>query len=200
MISRGDSNKYSGVILAGGENIRYNGTIKAKLIIEGKPIIEKTLQILNRIFDDILIVTNSADQLSAYNSYRMVPDIFRKVGPLGGLHSALNATERERIFMVASDMPWLSEEIIWSMIRRFDESGCEILIPRHKGLDEPLHAIYSRSILYRLENFLNTTDKFAIRDFLKLADVNYMTIEVGGNNPFLNINRPEDMKSLGSTR
>lgn len=196
MISREISSKYLGVILAGGENRRYNGTIKAKLVVDGRPIIEGSLQIISQVFDDILIVTNTADQFSEYRSYRMVPDIFKKVGPLGGLHAALKATDRDRVFMFASDMPGLSMDIIESMIKHFEIITCEILIPRYKGMIEPLHAIYSRSILDRLEDFLRTSDKFAVRDFLKLADVEYLTIENGDDMPFLNINKPEDMNRL----
>jgi molybdopterin-guanine dinucleotide biosynthesis protein A len=201
MQSSEQGKRYTGVILAGGENRRYNGAIKAKLVIDGKPIIEKTLELLKRIFDDILIVTNSSEQFSAYDMYPMVSDIYSKIGPIGGLHAALKAVKTEAIFMVAGDMPFLSEELIRSMITYFGNSGSEVLIPRHNGLDEPLHAIYSTRLLKRLEDFLGSADKFAIRDFLKLAEVEYMIIESGkfSNDPFANVNRPEDLEKLGST-
>jgi molybdopterin-guanine dinucleotide biosynthesis protein A len=195
-ISGTNSNDFCGVILAGGENKRYNGIVKAKLLISGKPIIARTLEVLNPIFDDILIVTNSKDQFSDYSSYKMVSDIFEKVGPLGGLHAALTATSRDAVFMVASDMPLLSGEIIASMLEQFGSCNCEILIPRHNGLDEPLHAIYSRSLLERLDSFLISSKEYAIRDFLKLAVVDYFAVDINNNNPFLNINRPADMAQI----
>lgn len=195
-LSGKNSNDFCGVILAGGENKRYNGIVKANLLINGKPIIARTLEVLNPIFDDILIVTNSKDQFSDYSNYKMVSDIFEKVGPLGGLHAALNSTSRDAVFMVASDMPLLSGEIITDMLEQFVSCNCEILIPRHNGLDEPLHAIYSRSLLERLDNFLNSSKQYAIRDFLKLAVVDYFAVDIENVNPFLNINRPADMAQI----
>lgn len=190
--------RFSGVILAGGENRRYQGVVKARLVVNGRPIIENTLELFERIFDDILIVTNTPEQFSPYKRYRMVPDIYTGIGPLGGLHSALFNLDTDAIFMVASDMPWLSEELIIRMKSYFSESGSEALIPRHNGLDEPLHAVYSAGIKERLGKFLETTSSYAIREFLKLADVEYMNLDnvTASRNPFANINRPGDLEQI----
>lgn len=193
--------KYTGVVLAGGKNSRFNGLVKANIVLEGKPIIQNTLDILEEIFDDILIVTNDSDHFSAFTKYRMVPDIYKDIGPLGGLHAALSATDTDALFLVASDMPRISPELIRKMISFYEKAGCEIVIPRHGGMEEPLHALYSSRILSRLDNFLASTSRYAIREFLKLADVSYMEVgnTEGGQNPFVNINRPEDLERLGET-
>ena len=189
---------FSGVVLAGGENKRYQGVVKATLIVNGKPIIERTLELFNRLFDEIVIVTNNSEAFSSYKQFRMVEDIYKGIGPLGGLHAALHDVKSDAIFMAASDMPWLSEELIQSMVNYFEKAGCEVLLPRYNGKDEPLHAIYATSVKDRLDNFLGETNRFAIREFLKLVKVEYFNAEIPGSerNPFANINRPEDMQGI----
>ena len=189
---------FSGVVLAGGENKRYQGVVKATLIVNGKPIIERTLELFNRLFDEIVIVTNNSEAFSSYKQFRMVEDIYKGIGPLGGLHAALHDVKSDAIFMAASDMPWLSEELIQSMINYFEKAGCEVLLPRYNGKDEPLHAIYATSVKDSLDNFLGETNRFAIREFLKLVKVEYFNAEIPGSerNPFANINRPEDMQGI----
>ncbi|MEZ5001297.1 MAG: molybdenum cofactor guanylyltransferase [Bacteroidales bacterium] len=190
-----DSTGFTAVVLAGGENRRFGGKIKALHELDGKPIIERVTGVLEQIFSDILVVTNTPDHFE-YLGYPMVQDHFKKVGPLGGLHAAMKSSRAESLFVVAGDMPWLSGEIIAMMINSYRESDCEVLIPTCSGLDEPLHAIYSRALLGRLENFLVSTRRYAIKEFLNLAKVQYLVVEdcSGSGSPFANINRPDDLQ------
>jgi molybdopterin-guanine dinucleotide biosynthesis protein A len=48
----------SGVILAGGSNKRFTGMTKANIVIGGKTIISRIMEIIRDIFDEIIIVTN----------------------------------------------------------------------------------------------------------------------------------------------
>ena len=188
----------TGVILAGGENRRFRGETKANLIVDGRPIIENTLAILTGIFADVIIVTNKSSDFAGYSNYRQIPDIFKRVGPLGGIHAALRATSLDAIFVIAGDMPWLSENFIREVTNYYLLSDCEVLIPRKDGFDEPLHAIYSLSVYKRLDKFLTDTDKYAIKDFLNQTKVEYMTISSKNlaDRVFTNINTPADLKTF----
>ena len=188
----------TGVVLAGGENRRFRGETKANLIVDGQPIIENTLTILTGIFDDVIIVTNRSSDFTGYSNYRQIPDIFKRVGPLGGIHAALKATNADAIFVTASDMPYISDDVIRGLLNHFRRSDCEVLIPRLDSFDEPLHAIYSMSVLDRLDNFLRETKKFAIRDFLTMTKVEYLAMNKNRSTGrvFFNINTPEDLINL----
>ena len=197
--SPADTMRFTGVVLAGGENRRFGGQIKARLEVGGKPIIERITGVLAPLFSDMLIVTNTPGNFE-YLGYRMVSDYFKKVGPLGGIHAAMKSTESDALFVVAGDMPWLSADIISRMVDHYRNAGCEVLIPRCSDKDEPLHAIYSRALLERLEDFLESTERDAIREFLNLAKVQYLVVEdcSSGESPFANINRPEDLQKFSS--
>ncbi|HDZ41603.1 MAG: molybdenum cofactor guanylyltransferase [Deltaproteobacteria bacterium] len=187
--------EFTAAILAGGKNTRFSGKTKAKLVIEGVPIIERTIKVLKSVFDEIIIITNNEREFSDYKNIRMAGDIYNNIGPLGGLHSALTNTDRDAVFLVASDMPGLSVSAIRAVARNFKNIECEVLIPVYNGLIEPLHAIYSKTILPRLDDFIKSGKKYSIRKFLKLVDDKYLVIEGEsmGVNPFLNINSPEDL-------
>lgn len=183
-------------VLAGGKNTRFSGKTKAKIIIDGRPLIERTIGVLQEVFSDLIIITNSREEFKKYDYIRMAGDIYRNIGPLGGLHSALVNTDREAVFLVAGDMPELSSSTIRHVANTYEKTKCEALIPVYKGLMEPLHAIYSRRVLSRLEDFIKSGAKYSIREFLHLVDDKYLEIEAkeGAVNPFLNINSPEDLQ------
>ena len=146
--------KITGVILAGGASKRFNGIVKAKIVIGGIPIISRIIGAFQDIFDEIIIVTNTPEEFSDYNNYRIVGDKFLSKGPLGGIHSALTESENELFFVVAGDMPLLEKELIIRQIEFYFKNRCDILIPTVGEYIEPLHGIYSKSILAALEKYL----------------------------------------------
>ncbi|MBW1613570.1 MAG: molybdenum cofactor guanylyltransferase [Deltaproteobacteria bacterium] len=186
--------RFTAVILAGGKSTRFSGKIKAKITIRGEPIIEHTIRTLRFIFNDILVITNNPSEFNEYKHIRMAGDIYHNIGPLGGLHSALHNTHKEAIFMVASDMPELSVDLINNQLLEYIDHECDVLIPEMQGRIEPLHGVYSRNLLPQLENYLQTNDKYAIRDFLQNQRVKYFSVKnIDKQNVFININSQEDL-------
>ena len=184
----------SGVILAGGENKRFGGIIKSNLIIQGSTIISRIVNTISDIFSEIIIVTNTPEEFRSFNQYKIVPDQFLKVGPLGGIHSAINASSKESVFVFAGDMPFVDKEIIMNEIEYFSSCTADVVIPRVNGYDEPLHAIYRNSIFDLLDKYLTSNNNYAIRDFLCKVNANYMHLQESEqtNKAFTNINTHDD--------
>lgn len=185
----------SGVILAGGANTRFKGEIKSKLVIGGIPIIERIIDTIRDIFDEIIIVTNNPEEFSEYVSYKITGDHFLKTGPLGGIHAALKASGKDAVFVFAGDMPLLDKKLINRQIDIFNSDKYEILVPRINGNIEPLHSIYNNSLRKTLEEYLKSTKNFAVRDFFSLVNINYMDLEesLETEKAFININQPSDV-------
>ena len=185
----------TGVILAGGASTRFNGRIKAKIVIDGKTIISRILDTFGDIFDDLIIVTNNPEEFIEYNHCKIIGDFFMNKGPLGGIHAAMKISDRDALFVVAGDMPLLDKKIISLQTEFYKNNKCDIVIPQINNNIEPLHGIYNRSLVGTLEAYLQHSDNFAIREFLKMADVRYLNIEdsVGARNAFTNINSPDDI-------
>ena len=190
-------NNISGVILAGGVSKRFNGIIKAKIIIDGRTIISRIIEIFSEIFDEIIIVTNTPDEYKDYNSCRIIGDQFLNKGPLGGIHSAMKTTDKEALFVVAGDMPLLDKEIILRQIDYYNmhSNECDVLIPSINQYIEPLHGIYKRMLIRGLEEYLSGNNDYAIREFIKETAVLYMKIDgsLKSGSAFTNINTPDDV-------
>lgn len=199
--SKGLTEKYlmtqnlTGVILAGGASTRFNGIIKAKIVIDGKTIISRITDTLGEIFNDIIIVTNNPEEFLEYSHCKIIGDLFLNKGPLGGIHAAMKASDRDALFVVAGDMPLLDKKIITLQTEFYENDKCDILIPQINNNIEPLHGIYKRSLVGILEAYLQRSDNYSIREFLKMADVRYLLIEdsVEARNAFTNINSPHDI-------
>lgn len=184
----------SGVILAGGENKRFGGINKSNLIIGGSSIMSRIVDTISDIFEEIIIVTNDPGKFHVFNRYNIVPDQFKKIGPLGGIHSAIKASSKESVFVFAGDMPFVDKEIIMNQIEYFSLFSDDVVIPRVNGYDEPLHAIYRNSIFGLLDDYLATRKEYAIRDFLSNVNVNYLHLKESGQTrkAFTNINTPSE--------
>ena len=188
----------SGVILAGGAGKRFGSTIKSKILIDGKTIIGRMTEVLEDIFDEIMIVTNTPLEFEEFQKYKIVRDKFIKAGPLGGIHAAMEASSKDAVFVFAGDMPFISRQVIADQIKAYNNEEFEALVPQIRSNIEPLHAIYNISVTESLIDFLTVKDNFAVRDFLKNLNVNFMqmkdTEEI--RLAFTNINSPGDLSFL----
>lgn len=185
----------TGAILAGGASKRFNGRVKAKIVIDGKTIITRILETFGEIFDEVIIVTNTPGEFKQYSNCRITGDQILNKGPLGGIHSALKISENEDVFLVAGDMPLLEREIIVRQLDYYGDDNCDVLIPKIGHYIEPLHGIYRKTLLSTLEEYLKERNDYAIREFLKSVDTHYMHLGNSKKNrrAFTNINSPEDI-------
>lgn len=185
----------SGVVLAGGANKRFNGSTKAKIVIDGKTIISRIIDSLTDIFDEIIIVTNTPEEYEEFKKHKIITDVFDKKGPLGGIHAALKASSKDAIFVFAGDMPFLNKGLIIKQIEYYRNHKYDILIPMINENIEPLHGIYDLSVNITLEEYLKADHNKAVREFFKLVKVGYIQFEDSEETrkAFTNINSPSDI-------
>jgi molybdopterin-guanine dinucleotide biosynthesis protein A len=195
--------KISGTILAGGTGRRFNVKMKPKIVIDGETIITRMISVIRDIFDEIIIVTNHPEEFKDFNFCRIVQDEILNAGPLGGIHAAMKTSAYEAIFVFAGDMPFLDKGIITGMIKVYNSTNCNVLIPGIEDYIEPLHSIYSISLTEHLEAYLKSDQSNAVRDYIKSQNVQYIQFEGSDENKkaFTNINSPSDIKlAEGSDR
>lgn len=191
-------NDISGVILAGGDNKRFNGITKSNLVVEGEIIISRMLEVISSIFDEIIIVTNTPEEFTPYTRYAIVSDLFKNTGPLAGIHAAIKASNKKAVFVFAGDMPYLDRDLIMNQIDLYRKSGSRILVPKIANFIEPLHAIYNNSVLNEIESFLTENSNRAVWRFLIMAGADYTQMDetTRSKKAFLNINSPSDIDKL----
>lgn len=186
-------------ILAGGLNNRFGGKSKALTLIEGRRIIDREISVLREIFDEILIVTNTPEQLNGISGCIIVSDIFKKVGPIAGIHAAMKSSGRKSIFVFASDMPFLKGELISEQVNYSLIHEADAIIPDINGSTEPLHGIYQNYLLSKLEEYLSCGDNYSMRGFLDKIKVNLFRPEITDEilKAFTNINTRDDAEKYG---
>lgn len=185
----------SAIILAGGKSSRM-GYDKAFIKIGGKAIIERTTETLKPLFDEIIIVANEPAKYSRFD-LKVVKDIKPDCGPLSGIHSGLVNSDTQFNFVVACDMPFLNPSLIKFLCLKID--GYDGVVPIIKDKPQPLHAIYSKSLLPLLEDALEGGD-YALHTILNKANIKISELSDfkerdGLQLEFRNINDEKDLKS-----
>ena len=144
--------RVTGVIQAGGKSTRMGGQAKALMELGGRRIIDRVVDVVRAVTDDLLIVTNTPE-LYATLALPMVPDVFPDHGSLGGIYSGLKAASGEAAFTVACDMPFLMPEVARPR-HRPRRRGRRRRCRRSGEQWETLHACYSKTCLGPMESRL----------------------------------------------
>ena len=180
----------SGVILA-GRNSKRMGQSKPFLIINGKRMIDIVSEKLRQVFTEVIIVTDEKEAFPNRNC-RIIEDMIKGYGPLGSIYTGLKEIDREGAFFTACDMPNLNNELILRLIDSTDLERYECTIPRHSKGIEPLHAVYSKQILPKVEKVLSS-GKLALTEILANCRCKYIDVDESEVSSFVNINTPEDL-------
>ena len=184
----------TGIILSGGNSFRMGGQNKAFIEIGGVPIVKRIQALFERIFEEVIIVTNQEELFSDFNA-RIHSDLIPGRGALGGIYTGLFYSSYLFSFCVACDMPFLKESVIEYLIQSMDQH--DVFVPRTKDGLEPLHALYSKNCLEAIKKTLGQ-EKYKILDFYPLVRVK--VIEESDLSPldpmgesFINVNTPAEL-------
>lgn len=186
--------KTTGIIMAGGKSSRM-GTNKALLKIDGKTVIERIADELQKCVDEIIVVTNHFDDYR-FLGYPMVEDIYKEMGPMGGIHAGLLASTTEKNLVVACDMPFISADLGRFLLTQLD--NYQVVVPEIEDQFHPLFAGYKKELAPIIEEALKE-NQLRIRYFFKqlktktiyLEDITKENITFNHENVY-NMNYPDD--------
>lgn len=184
----------SGAVLVGGKSRRM-GRDKALLAVGGQPLLQRVVEALREVTDELLLVGVGAERY-AWLGGRAVDDLVPGGGPLAGIYTALSVARHSHCLVVACDMPFLNTDLLRYM--RQQAMGWDAVVPRLRGWWlEPLHAVYARSCLKPAERMLESGN-LCILDLFPLVRTRYLeTHEVAlfdpGGRSFVNLNTLTDL-------
>jgi molybdopterin-guanine dinucleotide biosynthesis protein A len=182
----------SAAILCGGEGSRM-GCDKGALLVEGRPILLRQLDLLRPLFDETLLIGTRPAGLSPPPDIAVFPDELPGRGPLGGLYTALGVARSRAVFLVANDMPFLQTGLIRRLLDAADAST-EAVVYRSGELLEPLHALYACSTRNVARELI---DAGRLRMKYLIERVRTVYLDIEPHHPaFFNVNRPEDLLHL----
>ena len=187
---------FTGIILSGGKSIRM-GENKAFIEIEGIPIIHRIHTLFEKLFKEIIIVTDQKERFSNINA-KVYSDLFPNKGVLGGIYTGLFFSSFQYAFCAACDMPFLKESVIKFLMKKIEDY--EVVVPKTKDGLQPLHAIYSKNCLKPIKEIIEQ-NKYKILDLYPMVRVKIVTEKEFSNldpinESFININTPEDLNLL----
>jgi len=146
----GASSDVAAFILAGGSSTRM-GADKAFVVLDGRTLLARTLDVARALTSDVRIVGEAA-KFAAFAP--VVEDVFRGCGPLGGIHAALRASRAMFNLMLAVDVPFVSAGLLEFLVGRARESAAIVTVARVGGW-QPLCAVYRREFAEVAERALH---------------------------------------------
>lgn len=172
-------------LLAGGKSTRM-GEDKGTMLFQGKPMLQHIIDAIVPLEVDVNILTSSQDYLSF--GLPLVPDLQLNCGPLGGLQSALTASNKSHILLLPCDIPWIQTETLKHFLTNTEAES--INVPLIQKKIQPLPGIFPKWVLPHVENALQANE-FALRTLIHSVAHHFIKMDEYESD-FRNINSPND--------
>ena len=202
-MSAHSSEGISCIVLAGGGSLRF-GRDKVQEELEGETLLLRAVRALAPLTAEVIVATAPGGEIKLPErlSVRTVTDFYPGRGPLAGIHAGLSAATSSHSLVVASDMPFLNRRLIRHMTEIC--APHDVVIPRHCGLLEPLHAVYSKGCMGPIEAVLEKGENRIVA-FFPAVNVRYLEeVEIERydrrHRSFFNINSRADLERARAGR
>jgi molybdopterin-guanine dinucleotide biosynthesis protein A len=182
-------------IQAGGESSRM-GEDKALKTFLGRPLIQRVVERLSSIADEMIVTTNRPEEY-AFLNLPLFPDLKPGRGALGGLYTAIASAKHPLVAVVACDMPFASATLLEAESTLLLEEDVDLVIPRSEEGYEPLHAVYRReACLPAIESAIQA-DQWRVISWFPQVKVHTLTADEIKRYDLLglafwNVNTPEE--------
>ena len=187
---------FTAVLFVGGESRRM-GADKATLIYEGEPLWSRQLALLKKLSPETILISARTKPAWCPSEIELVLDAPPSRGPLSGLAAALKIITSTHLLVLAVDLPWMTlAHLRWLQSQAVSGVG---VMPKRRGQDEPLCAIYPMESSDLAQTALASND-FSLKLFGKtLRENNRLhdcAISETESPLYHNANTPDDFSRL----
>jgi molybdopterin-guanine dinucleotide biosynthesis protein A len=191
--------KPSAAILNGGRARRFEGIDKGSLVVDGRTILDRQVEMLMAVplVQHIFLVGGE----SRHPSVRVIADRIPGRGPLGGIHAALATIaehDGDRALVLACDMPYVTADLATHLLEL--SVHADAVVPRTENGYHPLCGVYTLACLDLIARRLRE-GRLKVQDVL--GDVNTVIVSMdelerfGQRHRLLrNVNTPGDYAAL----
>jgi len=180
-------------ILAGGHARRFGGRDKSRLIVERHPIINRQVNVLQRVARTVFIVAADASRFADIG-LPVYADLVEGAGALGGVYSALEVSTEDCVLVVACDLPFLDAGLLGRLADLAKDSDAAWV--RSARGPEPLLACYRRSARHAIRREIDAGRLKAgdLASVLRIAEMDLTEVARFGPPARLlaNVNTPDD--------
>lgn len=152
-------NDITAAILSGGKSTRM-GENKSLMEIGDKTVIERTIELLQPLFNKVVLITNEPEEYDFLN-LETFRDVYPGKGPLAGIHSALVNSATDSCFVISCDIPLMKSEMIKYLVDY--PTDRMITIARANGFIQQLCGVYHKNCIAEAEKILSVEAKGEVR-------------------------------------
>jgi molybdopterin-guanine dinucleotide biosynthesis protein A len=182
----------SAAILAGGHASRFGGRDKSALVVDGQTILDRQIAELSAV-DGVRALAIVGGR-TPHPAARSIGDRVPGMGPLGGIHAALEALTADSgdaVFIVACDMPYVTRALVAGLFDRLGDA--DVAVPRTEDRYHPLCAVYTRACLEPIARCL-AERRLRVMDLF--ADVRTRVVTPEDHRWLANVNTPGEFAAL----
>lgn len=186
---------HAAVLLAGGKSSRM-GRDKSALLVSGRPLWERQLEVLRGTEPAELFISGKCDGPYAGCGVEILADEYADAGPLAGIASALRRCGCEWLLVLAVDMPAMTGDYLRILLDGARGSGAGVIPCGVGGRLEPLAAVYPRAALRFAEQCLGVGER-RMEAFIRLLESEGLAtirpVALDAIDLFANWNTPADV-------
>ena len=179
---------FSLIILAGGKSSRM-GTDKGLMPFINRPMISHVSEKMKGLFSETIIVSENKKYLCFCD--KLVPDIHKGVGPLGGIEAGLLASKNSKNIILSCDNPLIETVVIEHLIKH--HSSAQVIFSQNKKT-HPFPGYYNQSIVQELNSLINE----GVRKLSSLEnhfELLKLDCSMFNSDNFINFNSQSDIKN-----
>ena len=191
-----NTNPITGFVLAGGKSRRM-GIDKSLMSLNGKTLIEYSIDALKPLCNNVVISSNNS--IYDFTGCEVWPDELPDQAPIVGIYSCLKRSKTDINIILSCDMPLISTTIIEYLLE--NSVNHSITVPVHEnGFIEPMCGIYKQSAIAILKEYIEIGN-FRLNDCILVSShrlIPTYRLSFFSPNTFININTHEDFNGLQS--
>ncbi len=174
------------------------GEDKALKHFLGRPLIERVIERLAPIADELIVTTNRPSDYE-FLGLRLVADLKPGRGALGGLYTAIASAAHPLVAVVACDMPFASKNFFEKATSLIVGEEADVVIAKTDEGHEPFHALYRRETCLPAIEAAIEADKWKVIAWFPQVKVRELNSEeIKQFDPsglcFWNVNTPEEFE------
>ncbi|MCM5703675.1 molybdenum cofactor guanylyltransferase MobA [Larsenimonas salina] len=179
-----------GLILAGGQGTRMGGVDKGLQLVNGAPMVMHVANAMTTQVETLYVSANrSVDEYAAFGWHVIADRVPGFIGPLGGIHAALCASNAAWLMIAPCDVPAIAPSVFEALVDRARRGAMDIVYAADEQRAHPVVAVVKTSLAQDLESYLLKGER-KILPWYECHDAERMVFSRA--ECFQNVNTPED--------
>lgn len=190
-----------GVVLAGGRGLRFGGTDKSFLDLNGRPLLAHVVDRIAPQVGELVLNTNSDDRRYRAYGLSLCADNLHPApatGPLVGLTSVIEALRgrgdmQSSLLSVPVDTPFLPRDLAHRLASALGATDASIAYAATAERDHPIVALWRPQSRDPVRRLFDRQPTISLHGLMATLHAERVTFAHTPHDPFFNVNRIEDL-------